>query len=101
MLRKLNNLLERLHQSYFFYLLPSLTRFVSIGLYMPPFGLLLCVLIIRVRYGVCGVWDMGYRILDLGCMGCGWWGYGVYGVWGGIHGALHAPIRPIAVCAHH
>ncbi|XP_040520585.1 glycosylphosphatidylinositol anchor attachment 1 protein-like [Gallus gallus] len=47
MLRKLNNLLERLHQSYFFYLLPSLTRFVSIGLYMPPFGLLLCVLIIR------------------------------------------------------
>ncbi|KAG8134110.1 putative Glycosylphosphatidylinositol anchor attachment 1 protein, partial [Naja naja] len=27
--RKLNNLLERLHQSYFFYLLPSLSRFLS------------------------------------------------------------------------
>ncbi|KAJ8272604.1 hypothetical protein GJAV_G00091200 [Gymnothorax javanicus] len=37
MFRKLNNLLERLHQSYFFYLLPSLTRFVSIGYYMPAF----------------------------------------------------------------
>ena len=66
MLRKLNNLLERLHQSYFFYLLPSLTRFVSIGLYMPPFGLLLCVLIIRVRYGVCGV---GYGVWDMGTIG--------------------------------
>uniref|UniRef100_F6V9U7 GPI-anchor transamidase component GPAA1 n=1 Tax=Ornithorhynchus anatinus TaxID=9258 RepID=F6V9U7_ORNAN len=41
--RKLNNLLERLHQSYFFYLLPSLSRFVSIGLYMPAAGFLLLV----------------------------------------------------------
>ncbi|CAB1326369.1 unnamed protein product [Coregonus sp. 'balchen'] len=40
MYRKLNNLLERLHQSYFFYLMPSLSRFVSIGYYMPAFGLL-------------------------------------------------------------
>ncbi|XP_054254605.1 glycosylphosphatidylinositol anchor attachment 1 protein isoform X2 [Indicator indicator] len=47
MFRKLNNLLERLHQSYFFYLLPSLSRFVSIGLYMPAFGFLLLVLVLK------------------------------------------------------
>ncbi|XP_030300125.1 glycosylphosphatidylinositol anchor attachment 1 protein isoform X2 [Calypte anna] len=47
MFRKLNNLLERLHQSYFFYLLPSLSRFVSIGLYMPAFGFLILVLILK------------------------------------------------------
>ncbi|KAM6455334.1 glycosylphosphatidylinositol anchor attachment 1 protein isoform 2-T2 [Liasis olivaceus] len=45
--RKLNNLLERLHQSYFFYLLPSLSRFVSIGLYMPAFGFLILVLVLK------------------------------------------------------
>ncbi|CAL8366627.1 unnamed protein product [Boreogadus saida] len=47
MYRKLNNLLERLHQSYFFYLMPSLTRFVSIGYYMPAFGLLALILLLR------------------------------------------------------
>ncbi|TRY54181.1 hypothetical protein DNTS_030455 [Danionella cerebrum] len=47
MVRKLNNLLERLHQSYFFYLLPSLSRFVSIGYYMPAFGLLVLILLLR------------------------------------------------------
>lgn len=31
MVRSLNNLLERFHQSYFFYLLPSTSRYVSIG----------------------------------------------------------------------
>ncbi|XP_062900755.1 glycosylphosphatidylinositol anchor attachment 1 protein [Mobula hypostoma] len=45
--RKLNNLLERLHQSYFFYLLPSLTRFASIGYYMPAFVFLLFILLLR------------------------------------------------------
>uniref|UniRef100_A0A8C3Q4D4 Uncharacterized protein n=1 Tax=Geospiza parvula TaxID=87175 RepID=A0A8C3Q4D4_GEOPR len=44
MFRKLNNLLERLHQSYFLYLLPSLARFVSIGSYAPALALLLLVL---------------------------------------------------------
>ncbi|XP_005086045.1 glycosylphosphatidylinositol anchor attachment 1 protein [Mesocricetus auratus] len=44
MFRKLNHLLERLHQSFFFYLLPALSRFVSIGLYMPAMGFLLLVL---------------------------------------------------------
>ena len=38
--RSLNSLLERLHQSFFFYLLPSSSRYVSIGMYMPGFGLL-------------------------------------------------------------
>ncbi|XP_053911671.1 glycosylphosphatidylinositol anchor attachment 1 protein-like, partial [Cuculus canorus] len=47
MFRKLNNLLERLHQSYFFYLLPSLSRFISIGVYMPAFGFLILVLILK------------------------------------------------------
>ncbi|XP_077542448.1 glycosylphosphatidylinositol anchor attachment 1 [Haemaphysalis longicornis] len=35
----LNNLLERFHQSFFFYLLPSTRRYVSIGLYSPAFAL--------------------------------------------------------------
>uniref|UniRef100_A0AAV2JSD8 Exosome complex component RRP41 n=1 Tax=Knipowitschia caucasica TaxID=637954 RepID=A0AAV2JSD8_KNICA len=47
MYRKLNNLLERLHQSYFFYLMPSLSHFVSIGYYMPAFGLLAAILFLR------------------------------------------------------
>ncbi|XP_076469797.1 GPI-anchor transamidase component GPAA1-like [Babylonia areolata] len=38
--RSLNNLLERFHQSFFFYLLPSTDRYISIGIYMPPFGLI-------------------------------------------------------------
>lgn len=36
----LNNLLERFHQSFFFYLLPSTYRYVSIGLYSPAFALI-------------------------------------------------------------
>lgn len=52
MYRKLNNLLERLHQSYFFYLLPSLSHFVSIGYYMPAFGLLTLILLLRVSFRV-------------------------------------------------
>ncbi|XP_043923348.1 glycosylphosphatidylinositol anchor attachment 1 protein [Protopterus annectens] len=47
MFRKLNNLLERLHQSYFFYLLPSLSHFVSIGYYMPAFGFLVFILVLK------------------------------------------------------
>ncbi|KAG1174609.1 hypothetical protein G6F70_006567 [Rhizopus microsporus] len=34
--RSLNNLLEHFHQSFFFYLLPSPHRYVSISQYMPP-----------------------------------------------------------------
>lgn len=47
MFRSLNNLLEKFHQSYFFYLLPSTARFVSIGLYMPPFGLVAAGILIK------------------------------------------------------
>ncbi|OCT77282.1 glycosylphosphatidylinositol anchor attachment 1 L homeolog isoform X1 [Xenopus laevis] len=47
MFRKLNNLSERLHQSYFFYLLPCLSRFVSIGIYMPAVGFIILILILR------------------------------------------------------
>ncbi|XP_051944432.1 glycosylphosphatidylinositol anchor attachment 1 protein isoform X1 [Hippocampus zosterae] len=50
MYRKLNNLLERLHQSFFFYLLPSLSHFVSISYYMPAFGLLTVILLLRALY---------------------------------------------------
>ncbi|WAR12524.1 GPAA1-like protein, partial [Mya arenaria] len=38
--RSLNNLLERFHQSFFFYLLPGTQRYVSIGLYMIPFAII-------------------------------------------------------------
>ncbi|KAF1549632.1 Glycosylphosphatidylinositol anchor attachment 1 protein, partial [Eudyptes schlegeli] len=54
MFRKLNNLLERLHQSYFFYLLPSLSRFVSIGVYMPAFGFLILVLVLKISFWAAG-----------------------------------------------
>ena len=45
--RSLNNLLERFNRSYWFYLLPSTRRYVSIGNYMIPFGLLLLPLLLR------------------------------------------------------
>lgn len=38
--RSLNNLLERFHQSFFFYIMPATNRYISIGLYMPPFSLM-------------------------------------------------------------
>ncbi|KAL3320368.1 hypothetical protein Ciccas_000958 [Cichlidogyrus casuarinus] len=44
-LRCLNNLQERLHQSFYFYLLPNVYRYVSIGVYFPPFiVMLICIL---------------------------------------------------------
>uniref|UniRef100_A0A8C4QZ97 Glycosylphosphatidylinositol anchor attachment 1 n=1 Tax=Eptatretus burgeri TaxID=7764 RepID=A0A8C4QZ97_EPTBU len=42
--RSLNNLLERFHQSFFFYLLPSLQSYVSIGNYAPCAAAILVVL---------------------------------------------------------
>uniref|UniRef100_U5EPK2 GPI-anchor transamidase component GPAA1 n=1 Tax=Corethrella appendiculata TaxID=1370023 RepID=U5EPK2_9DIPT len=45
--RSLNNLLERFHQSYFFYLLVTEDRFVSIGDYMPVLGLMAGALLIK------------------------------------------------------
>ncbi|CAG5134455.1 unnamed protein product [Candidula unifasciata] len=51
-LRSLNNLLERFHQSFFFYLLPSTNRYVSIGMYMPPFGLMALAGLIKISFVV-------------------------------------------------
>nr|CAI5838299.1 unnamed protein product [Callosobruchus analis] len=45
--RSLNNLLERFHQSFFFYLLPSSDRYISIGLYMPSVSLIAGALFIK------------------------------------------------------
>eukprot|EP01113_Clastostelium_recurvatum_P043538 TRINITY_DN7225_c0_g1_i1.p1 TRINITY_DN7225_c0_g1~~TRINITY_DN7225_c0_g1_i1.p1 ORF type:complete len:674 (-),score=113.51 TRINITY_DN7225_c0_g1_i1:23-1981(-) len=46
-LRSLNNLLERLHQSFYFYVLCSPTHYLSIGEYMIPFGLLVAPLLVE------------------------------------------------------
>lgn len=43
-MRSVNNLLEKFHQSFFLYLLSSPSKFVSVGLYMIPLGLLLVTL---------------------------------------------------------
>lgn len=45
--RSLNNLLERFHQSFFFYLLVASDRFVSIGDYMPALGLMAGALLVK------------------------------------------------------
>ncbi|KAL1464520.1 hypothetical protein WDU94_004156 [Cyamophila willieti] len=45
--RSMNNLLERFHQSYFFYLLPSSDRFVSISYYMPILALLTSTVLLK------------------------------------------------------
>ena len=56
--RSLNNLLERFNRSYWFYLLPTTRRYLSIGYYMIPFALITSPLIltalrgyIRLSYG--------------------------------------------------
>lgn len=46
--RSLNNLLERLHHSEFFYYAPSRGRFISIGQFMPPLALLLAPLVLEI-----------------------------------------------------
>lgn len=45
--RSLNNLLERFHQSFFFYLLVASDRFVSIGDYTPSLALIVTALLIK------------------------------------------------------
>ena len=39
-------MLERFHQSFFYYVLPSSSRYVSIGMYMPGFGVLAAGLVL-------------------------------------------------------
>lgn len=53
MLRSMNNLLERFHQSYFFYVLLSTKRFVSIAYYMPSVG---CLLLVPIGMA-CKLWS--------------------------------------------
>ncbi|OWF36351.1 Glycosylphosphatidylinositol anchor attachment 1 protein [Mizuhopecten yessoensis] len=48
--RSLNNLLERFHQSFFFYILPTTSTYVSIGVYMPPFGLICAAGLIKISF---------------------------------------------------
>ncbi|XP_057447409.1 uncharacterized protein LOC130739188 isoform X2 [Lotus japonicus] len=43
-IRSINNLLEKFHQSFFLYLLTSPSKFVSVGVYMIPFALLVAPL---------------------------------------------------------
>ncbi|KAF5740409.1 GPI transamidase component family protein [Tripterygium wilfordii] len=43
-IRSVNNLLEKFHQSFFLYLLTSPSKFVSVGVYMIPFALLVAPL---------------------------------------------------------
>lgn len=45
--RSINNLLERFHQSFFFYLIVSSDRFVSIGDYMPCLALMVAALLVK------------------------------------------------------
>jgi len=46
--RSINNLLEKFHQSFFFYLMPCTYRYISIGLYIPPFALMVAASLIQV-----------------------------------------------------
>jgi glycosylphosphatidylinositol transamidase len=43
-MRSVNNLLEKFHQSFFLYLLSAPNKFISVGVYMIPLGLLLLTL---------------------------------------------------------
>jgi GPI-anchor transamidase subunit GAA1 len=59
--RSLNNLLEKLHQSFFFYLLMQSNRFVSIGTYLPS------AMAVAAAYTVMAIylWVMsGYNVVD-------------------------------------
>lgn len=49
--RSVNNLLERFHQSFFFYLLVASDRFVSIGDYMPALAVMVLALLVKALIG--------------------------------------------------
>ncbi|KAJ1831171.1 Glycosyl phosphatidyl inositol protein transamidase complex subunit [Coemansia sp. RSA 2711] len=49
-LRSLNNLLEHLHQSFFFYLLPANQRYLSIGDYVPACALMIGSLLLQAMH---------------------------------------------------
>ena len=54
-LRSINNLQERFHQSFFFYLLPTPDSYVSIAMYMPAFGLICLPLVIKLILLWCSI----------------------------------------------
>ncbi|OCT53066.1 GPI transamidase component GAA1 [Cladophialophora carrionii] len=59
--RSLNNLLEKLHQSFFFYLLMQSNRFVSIGTYLPG------AMIVAAGYTIMAIYlwvRSGYRLIE-------------------------------------
>ena len=61
--RSINNLLEKLHQSFFFYLLMQTNRFVSIGTYLPS------AMAVAAAYTVMAIylWVMsGYQVIEEG-----------------------------------
>jgi glycosylphosphatidylinositol transamidase len=64
--RSLNNLLERFHQSYFFYLLPSSERFISIGLYMPAICLIAGALFIKACANWCQLQENQNQVESVG-----------------------------------
>jgi glycosylphosphatidylinositol transamidase len=64
--RSLNNLLERFHQSYFFYLLPSSERFISIGLYMPAICLIAGALFIKACANWCQLQENQNQVDSVG-----------------------------------
>ncbi|CAH8541351.1 unnamed protein product [Schistosoma turkestanicum] len=46
-LRSINNLQERFHQSFWYYLLPNPYRYISIGVYMPPVLIMILSLLLK------------------------------------------------------
>ncbi|KAF9973114.1 Glycosyl phosphatidyl inositol protein transamidase complex subunit [Actinomortierella ambigua] len=64
--RSLNNILEHLHQSFFFYLLSDITRYTSIGLYMPPVIILGVSFILKAlsMWGVSGDLATDMKVLE-------------------------------------
>lgn len=49
-LRSINNLLEPLHHSFFFYLPVSSMQYVSISIYFPPLGCIFIALVLEVSF---------------------------------------------------
>ncbi|KAI9468357.1 Glycosyl phosphatidyl inositol protein transamidase complex subunit [Coemansia sp. RSA 989] len=49
-MRSLNNLLERFHQSFFFYMLPANQRYLSIGDYVPAAALMIASLLVQAMH---------------------------------------------------
>ena len=73
--RSLNNLLERFHQSFFFYILPGTERYVSIGLYMIPFGIMCASGLVKISF--CRLQLTLSHIQHI----CSWWLWKLFETW--------------------